>query len=62
ARAALVRDPSNGSILGIVRHGAATVQSGAPRLEVIVSDGVRSSRQLLDVGPGGAGRNRQPRR
>lgn len=61
-RAALVRDAATGSVLGIVREGAGIVQTSSPRLEVIVSDGVRSERQLIDVGPGAAGRNRQPRK
>ena len=61
-RAVMVRDPATGRILGFVRRGAARVQAAASRLELVVSDGVRSSRQVLDVGPGGLRRGRIPPR
>lgn len=60
-RAALVRDAASGSVVGIVRGGAGVVHSASPRLEVIVSDGVRSQRQSVEVAPGGGKGGRQPR-
>lgn len=56
ARGAMVRDPATGRILGFVRSEDATIRTRTSRLEVVVSDGVQSNRQLLDVHPAGARR------
>ncbi len=40
---AMIRDPRTGEILSLVRDGAASLQTSAGDLEVILSDGVRST-------------------
>ena len=48
-RGAMVRDPATGRILAFVRGGSALVRTRETRLELTVSDGVRSTRQVLDI-------------
>jgi hypothetical protein len=43
----MVRDPRTGEVLAFLRGGAGSVQSDAPKLEVVLSDGVRSRHLLL---------------
>ena len=46
---AVVRDPATGAILSFARGGAALVQSGAAELDLVLSDGVGSTRQRVAV-------------
>lgn len=48
---AVVRDPRTGEILSFARGGAADVQTDAPELELLFSDGVRTSTQRVRVRP-----------
>lgn len=46
---ALVRDPATREVIGQLEGGAATLATRAPRLEVVLSDGVGSRRVLVVV-------------
>lgn len=48
AAMALVRDPRTGEVLSFARGGA-VLRTGAPELEVLLSDGVRSTRRRISV-------------
>ncbi|HEX6909217.1 MAG TPA: hypothetical protein VF142_02430, partial [Longimicrobium sp.] len=48
---AVVRDPRTGEILSFARGGAADVQTDAPELELLFSDGVRTSTQRVRIRP-----------
>jgi len=45
----VVRDPRTGNILTFARGGAMELPTDAAELELIVSDGVRSTRQRMEV-------------
>jgi hypothetical protein len=48
SRVVMVRDPATGTILSFARGGATTVATGAAALELVLSDGVRSTvRQIV---------------
>jgi hypothetical protein len=49
ARMALIRDGRTGEVLSFARGGNAQIRTGASDLEVILSDGVRSTRRELRV-------------
>jgi hypothetical protein len=49
ARMALVRDRRTGEVLSFARDGDARIRTGASDLEVILSDGVRSTRHTVRV-------------
>ncbi len=46
---ALVRDPATGEVLSFARDGGAALRTGSPQLEVLFSDGVRTTRSTLRV-------------
>jgi hypothetical protein len=46
---ALVRDPATGEVVSFARDGAAALRTGSPQLEVLFSDGVRTTRSTLRV-------------
>lgn len=46
---ALVRDARTGEILSFARGGVAALRTGAPELEVLFSDGVRTTRRTLRI-------------
>lgn len=46
---ALVRDPVTGEVISIVRDGAAALRTRSPELEVLLSDGVRTTRSTHRV-------------
>ena len=46
---AVVRDPRTGEVLAFGRGGTALLRSDATELELIVSDGIRSTRQRVSV-------------
>lgn len=46
---ALVRDPATGEILSFARDGGAALRTRSPQLEVLFSDGVRTTRSTLRV-------------
>ncbi|HEU0077519.1 MAG TPA: hypothetical protein VFQ76_07700, partial [Longimicrobiaceae bacterium] len=47
---AMVRDARTGEILALARGGAAELRAGAGEVEVVLSDGVRSSTRRVAVG------------
>lgn len=47
--ALMIRDPQTGEVLAFARDGELTLPTDRDRLEVTVSDGVRSARGLVDV-------------
>jgi hypothetical protein len=49
ARMALIRDGRTGEVLSFARGGNAQIRTGAADLEVILSDGVRSTRREIRV-------------
>ncbi len=51
-RASLVRDPATGRVLGIIRGDASGLRTSSASLDVLVSDGVRSTRHRVTVAPG----------
>ena len=46
---ALVRDPATGEIVSFARDGGAALRTRSPQLEVLFSDGVRTTRSTLRV-------------
>jgi hypothetical protein len=46
---ALVRDPATGEVISFARDGGAALRTGSPQLEVLFSDGVRTTRSTLRV-------------
>ncbi|HEV2147570.1 MAG TPA: hypothetical protein VGR37_09235, partial [Longimicrobiaceae bacterium] len=48
-RMALVRDPRTGEVLSFARDGGAALRTRSPELEVLFSDGVRTTRSTLRV-------------
>lgn len=46
---ALVRDPRTGEVLSFARDGGAALRTRSPELEVLFSDGVRTTRRTLRV-------------
>ncbi len=52
-RGILVRHPTSGDILAFARGGDAIVYTGASTLDLVTSDGVRSTRQRVSVAPEG---------
>jgi len=46
---ALVRDPATGEVISIARGGGAALRTRAPELEVLLSDGVRTTRSTHRV-------------
>ncbi len=46
---ALVRDPATGEVLSFARDGGAALRTASPQLEVLFSDGVRTTRSTLRV-------------
>jgi hypothetical protein len=45
----MVRDPATGTILSFARGGVASVATDAASLELVLSDGVRSSVRQIPV-------------
>ena len=60
ARAALVRDASTGRVVGFVRAGGEVAAGLGIRLEVVLSDGLASQRQLVQVTRSPASRADRP--
>lgn len=46
---ALVRDPATGEVISFARDGGAALRTRSPQLEVLFSDGVRTTRSTLRV-------------
>jgi hypothetical protein len=46
---AMVRDPDTGEVLAFAREGEVEVVTGKPQLDLLLSDGVKTRRQRLQV-------------
>jgi hypothetical protein len=46
---AMVRDPDTGEVLAFAREGEVEVVTGKPHLDLLLSDGVKTRRQRLQV-------------
>lgn len=46
---AMVRDPDTGDVLAFAREGEVQVVTGKPQLDLLLSDGVKTRRQRLQV-------------